>query len=74
MEGSLEAPTRHPLDWRNPAFHDEEALHKELTEPTSQRIFALSAAGLNLSSLTVFAGALGIEGALDGGGVCPWGA
>ena len=22
-EGSLEAPTRHPLDWKNPAFYDE---------------------------------------------------
>jgi len=22
-EGSLEAPTRHPLDWKNPDFHDE---------------------------------------------------
>ena len=29
-EGSLEAPTRHPIDWRNPAFHDEEALFTEL--------------------------------------------
>jgi glycerol-3-phosphate dehydrogenase subunit C len=29
-EGSLEAPTRHPLDWRNPAFYDEDALAKEL--------------------------------------------
>ena len=29
-EGSLEAPTRHPIDWRNPAFHDEEALFGEL--------------------------------------------
>ena len=29
-EGSLEAPTRHPLDWRNPAFYDEIALEKEL--------------------------------------------
>ncbi len=29
-EGSLEAPTRHPLDWRNPEFYDEEALHKEM--------------------------------------------
>jgi len=33
-EGSLEAPTRHPLDWRNPAFYDEDALGKEL-----ERIF-----------------------------------
>jgi Fe-S oxidoreductase len=29
-EGSLEAPTRHPLDWKNPSFWDEEALNKEL--------------------------------------------
>ncbi|MGA9367537.1 MAG: heterodisulfide reductase-related iron-sulfur binding cluster, partial [Steroidobacteraceae bacterium] len=29
-EGSLEAPTRHPIDWRNPAFYDEAALTKEL--------------------------------------------
>ncbi len=29
-EGSLEAPTRHPLDWRNPEFYDEEALFKEI--------------------------------------------
>jgi glycerol-3-phosphate dehydrogenase subunit C len=29
-EGSLEAPTRHPLDWRNPAFYDEALLEKEL--------------------------------------------
>jgi glycerol-3-phosphate dehydrogenase subunit C len=29
-EGSLEAPTRHPLDWRDPAFYDGTALEKEL--------------------------------------------
>ncbi|HEY5637641.1 MAG TPA: heterodisulfide reductase-related iron-sulfur binding cluster [Burkholderiales bacterium] len=29
-EGSLEAPTRHPIDWRNPAFYDAGALEKEL--------------------------------------------
>ena len=29
-EGSLEAPTRHPIDWRNPAFYDDEALFTEL--------------------------------------------
>ncbi|MDZ7651207.1 MAG: heterodisulfide reductase-related iron-sulfur binding cluster [Burkholderiaceae bacterium] len=29
-EGSLEAPTRHPLDWKSPSFWDEEALNKEL--------------------------------------------
>ncbi len=29
-EGNLEAPTRHPLDWRNPEFFDETALNAEL--------------------------------------------
>ncbi len=29
-EGGLEAPSRHPLDWKNPEFHDEPALFKEL--------------------------------------------
>jgi len=29
-EGSLEAPTRHPLDWKNPEFYDDEPLYKEL--------------------------------------------
>jgi len=29
-EGNLEAPTRHPLDWRNPDFTHEEFLFKEL--------------------------------------------
>ncbi len=30
MKASLDAPTRHPVDWRNPAFYDEAALEKEL--------------------------------------------
>jgi Fe-S oxidoreductase len=29
-EGSLEAPTRHPLDWRSPGFHDQAQLDAEL--------------------------------------------
>jgi len=29
-EGSLEAPTRHALDWQNPWFWDEKALEKEM--------------------------------------------
>ena len=29
-EGNLEAPTRHPLDWKSEAFYDEGALEKEL--------------------------------------------
>lgn len=29
-EGSLEAPTRHPLDWKSADFYDEDSLFKEL--------------------------------------------
>ncbi|QEP42305.1 Fe-S oxidoreductase [Ectothiorhodospiraceae bacterium BW-2] len=29
-EGNLEAPTRHPLDWKGPHFYDKEALFNEL--------------------------------------------
>jgi Fe-S oxidoreductase len=29
-EGSLQAPTRHPLDWQNPEFYNEESLFQEL--------------------------------------------
>lgn len=29
-EGSLEAPTRHPIDWRSDAFYDDDALHAEM--------------------------------------------
>ncbi len=29
-EGSLEAPTRHPLDWRSSEFYEEESLFDEL--------------------------------------------
>jgi glycerol-3-phosphate dehydrogenase subunit C len=29
-EGNLEAPTRHPIDWRNPAFYDEAEALKEM--------------------------------------------
>ena len=29
-EGSLEAPKRHPIDWKNPSFYDEAALTQEL--------------------------------------------
>ena len=33
-EGSLEAPTRHPIDWKNPEFYNEQACFKEM-----ERIF-----------------------------------
>jgi glycerol-3-phosphate dehydrogenase subunit C len=29
-EGSLEKPTRHPLDWESASFYDEKSLHDEL--------------------------------------------
>ena len=29
-EGNLEAPTRHPLDWTNPDFYDEDKLNAEM--------------------------------------------
>ena len=29
-EGSLDAPTRHPIDWNDPKFYDEDDLNKEL--------------------------------------------
>src|SRR5450755_1352038 len=29
-EGSLDAPTRHPINWRDPAFYDQDALEREL--------------------------------------------
>src|SRR5262245_26137642 len=29
-EGSLEAPTRHPVEWQKPEFYNEESLFKEL--------------------------------------------
>jgi glycerol-3-phosphate dehydrogenase subunit C len=29
-EGSLEAPTRHALDWKNPDFYDEDKLFAEM--------------------------------------------
>ena len=35
-EGSLEAPTRHALDWQDPSFYDETPLFEEL-----ERVFDL---------------------------------
>jgi len=29
-EGSLEAPTRHPINWKDPDFYDEDSLNQEL--------------------------------------------
>lgn len=35
-EGSLEAPTRHPIDWKNPDYYDEEKIFAEM-----ERVFDL---------------------------------
>ena len=35
-EGNFEAPTRHPLDWKNPDFHDEASAFKEM-----ERVFEI---------------------------------
>jgi Fe-S oxidoreductase len=35
-EGSLEAPTRHPIDWRSPEFYDGARVEKEL-----ERVFEI---------------------------------
>lgn len=35
-EGNLEAPTRHPLDWKNPQFYDAAACEQEL-----ERVFEI---------------------------------
>jgi glycerol-3-phosphate dehydrogenase subunit C len=35
-EGSLEAPTRHPIDWQSPEFHDAAKIEKEL-----ERVFEI---------------------------------
>ncbi|MGH8822080.1 MAG: Fe-S oxidoreductase, partial [Rhodoferax sp.] len=33
-EGNLQAPTRHPIDWKNPEFYNEDAALQEM-----ERIF-----------------------------------
>jgi len=35
-EGNLEAPIRHPIDWRNPDYYDEDSLNRE-----QERIFGI---------------------------------
>ena len=35
-EGSLEAPTRHAIDWQSPAYYDASALEREL-----ERVFEI---------------------------------
>jgi len=31
-EGNLQAPTRHPLDWQNPDFYNEEKCFDEVAD------------------------------------------
>ncbi|HEX4942990.1 MAG TPA: heterodisulfide reductase-related iron-sulfur binding cluster [Usitatibacteraceae bacterium] len=35
-EGNLEAPTRHPIDWKNPEYYDEAKLQEEM-----ERVFGI---------------------------------
>ncbi len=35
-EGNLQAPTRHPIDWKNPSYYDEASVEKEL-----ERVFEI---------------------------------
>jgi len=42
-EGNLEAPTRHPLDWKNPDFYSEESIYKELERVRSGKGSTISA-------------------------------
>ena len=44
-EGSLEAPTRHPIDWKNPEFYNEQACFKEM-----ERIFDIAMAAAAASA------------------------
>ena len=62
-EGSLDAPTRHPLDWKNPEFYDEEKVLAEM-----ERIFARHGLPRELTRLpfVVQAGARSIDEVVDG--------
>ena len=40
-EGNLEAPTRHPIDWKNPDFYNEDLLNQELERVVKAYIFAV---------------------------------
>ena len=43
-EGNLEAPTRHPLDWRNPEFYDEARARRRSWSASSTSATAAAAA------------------------------
>ena len=49
-EGSLEAPTRHAIDWRNPEFYDEKSCFDEM-ERDGNSIFIFEVAGLCIGHL-----------------------
>ena len=43
-EGNLEAPTRHPIDWKNPDFWNEDKLNHELERASMTSATAAAAA------------------------------
>ena len=64
-EGSLHAPTRHPVDWQNPDFYDEAKLDAELTRLGKSHEFH-SYEGAGHSFFSVDRPAYRVEAALDG--------
>ena len=50
-EGSLEAPTRHPVNWQDPDFYDEVKLDAELRRPSFPHTFAENPVNLPPSAL-----------------------
>ena len=72
-EGSLEAPVRHPLGWKDPSFYDEENLfadpqihHREMiAEVPHPTIGTLRLGGLPIGHWEVAASALELGRALD---------
>ena len=40
-EGNLEAPTRHPIDWKNPDYFSEELLNQELEISAKKEIITI---------------------------------
>jgi hypothetical protein len=42
-EGNLEAPTRHPIDWKNPEFYDEESASRSWSASSTSATAAAAA-------------------------------
>ena len=60
-EGSLEAPTRHPIDWQSDQFYDEKDLFEELERVSADKDRFLAAVSHELRTpLTSIRGSLGL--------------